>query len=222
MTLTVCHLCTRDGRTPDADAISRVIEGLARAGLPRCECERLRNIRNDAARAQSVGARSALLWTLVEQADGMHWFDELPSDQELSEQVRAAMATFERSETGYPCLTEQPCTLSLAHSNALAVCAMDAHAVVGVDVEPLTRQIKRHADIIARYFSEKEQENIQNSCDPQGEFLRVWMRKEALGKARGTGLSAEAHLLDTESVRPDCFVERQIEEQQITVCLLQK
>ena len=220
MILSVCHLRTRDERAPDSDVVRLAVKELACAGLPQGECERLLAIRNDSARAQSVGARLALLWALLDGQAGAHRLDEFPSDQQLSEQVRAAMSAFVISETGRPCLTAHVCSLSFAHSEGLAVCALDADASVGVDVEPLTRTTKRMEEIVERYFSKAEQARLYLGDSREREFLRVWTRKEALGKARGTGLSAPMHLLDTESVCPSCFVERQLEGQLITVCCM--
>ena len=169
---------------------------------------------------QSVGARLALLWALVDGKHAAHRLDEIPWEDDLTPQVRNIMAAFDRSEMGQPRLIGCPRSVSFAHSADLAACATDTSALVGVDIESLNRCPACEARIAARYFSEREQARIAASTDPHLAFLRIWTRKEALGKARGTGLAAKSHLLDTEALSSDCFVEWQVSGHLITACII--
>lgn len=79
---------------------------------------------------------------------------------------------------------------SLSHSGDLALCAVSATRVVGVDVEEL-RPVPGAEEIAHRWFTPGEWSEFRSA--PGGEleraFFRVWTRKEAYLKALGIGLS---------------------------------
>ena len=78
---------------------------------------------------------------------------------------------------------------SISHcKNAIAVVLSDRP--VGVDVESF-----RHAEepLLKRTMNPEEQAEVRNAADPAEAFTRLWTRKEALLKLRGTGLVDDLH-----------------------------
>ncbi len=211
MRLSICRL-----QNGNEKAIERAVDCLARAGLDATECARLRGLRNGQARAASIGARLALLWALTDrQAEpSVHDVDELPLVQ------GRPLAAFCRTEQGAPYLSDGTGAISLAHSDRLAVCVWSGEGKIGVDVEPLDRRVARAEHIADRYFSKGEQAMLAAVPDRDTAFLRIWMRKEALGKALGTGLANDTAALDTTAYPDDCFLEWTVEGQVVSVCRL--
>lgn len=84
---------------------------------------------------------------------------------------------------------DQPVYFSLSHTkNAVAV-AID-HSPVGIDVETIVSP-ERIADahFLERTMCAAEQQRISAANIPCAVFTELWTRKEALVKARGTGLT---------------------------------
>ena len=78
---------------------------------------------------------------------------------------------------------------SISHcKNALAVALSDCP--VGVDVESF-----RHAEepLLKRTMNPDEQAEVRTAADPDEAFSRLWTRKEAVLKLRGTGLVDNLH-----------------------------
>jgi phosphopantetheine--protein transferase-like protein len=95
---------------------------------------------------------------------------------------------------GKPYLSEYPqIRFNLSHCNGLSLIAFDTKDEIGVDVE----QIRPEFDwepVAKRFFSEEEYQMIRASGENElYTFNRLWTRKEALIKARGSGIS-EANL----------------------------
>jgi 4'-phosphopantetheinyl transferase len=88
---------------------------------------------------------------------------------------------------------------SISHcKNAIAVVLSDRP--VGVDVESF-----RHAEepLLKRTMNPEEQEEVRTAADPAEAFTRLWTRKEAVLKLRGTGLVDNLHevLTDLEKIQ---------------------
>lgn len=64
-------------------------------------------------------------------------------------------------------------------------------AQIGVDIEFNNRSFD-YKDIVADYFNEEEAKVIHQSQNPGQTFYQLWVRKEALLKAIGTGLDVLA------------------------------
>jgi 4'-phosphopantetheinyl transferase len=88
---------------------------------------------------------------------------------------------------------------NLSHTCGKAVLAVSRIAPVGVDVEPLDREVKL-AELSARYFSREEQAELQGLpvAEMRRRFFAIWTCKEAYLKAIGLGLRIP---LDSFSVR---------------------
>ena len=91
---------------------------------------------------------------------------------------------------------------NLAHSSALALCAVSRGRSVGVDVEGL-RPLDDAERIIRRFFSEREQADFLAlpAHERLAAFFRGWTRKEAFLKAKGTGLATQLDAFDV-TLRP--------------------
>lgn len=217
MKLSICRLQVKSGQSVDEKQVERSISFLLDNGLCQEEAQRLREKGNLAARVQSVGARLALLWALSGDDRTVHDFDELPQS---CEQASALLAALRREQTGRPVLQGRAERISFAHCDGLAVCAINADGEVGVDVEPLSRLLPHAQSVATRYFSEEEQALLRAAGEDgyAKAFLRIWTRKEALGKRLGTGLQNQAPLLDTAVYPQERFFECEYDGCAVCVC----
>ena len=103
---------------------------------------------------------------------------------------------FGAGEHGKPEVAGGP-RFSLSHCDDLALVAV-ADAEVGVDVEPEGRRV----DAVPRVLAPAELATLPAEGRPAA-LLRLWCRKEALAKARGTGMAVDPGRLDT--TRPEPF-----------------
>ena len=213
MNVSICRI-----NDASEQSIEQALEHLSLAGLDAVECTRLRGIRHLSARAAGVGARLALLWALTDGGERgfVHDFCDFPPAP------GKPLASLARAESGAPLLTDDARSVSFAHNDRLAVCALSHTGRVGVDVEMSDRRIARADDIAARYFSTGERAFLDAASDRDRAFLAIWTRKEALGKALGTGLNAAPATLDTTAVAADRFFERVVEGALVSVCVLAK
>ena len=93
---------------------------------------------------------------------------------------------------GKPFLKESPCHFNLSHTQGLVACSF-ARQEIGIDVEKVDFEGRRSWPLLARrFFSPKEQDYL-SSRPPESrpmEFLKIFTRKEAYGKALGRAWSA--------------------------------
>lgn len=100
--------------------------------------------------------------------------------------IAPAMLMFEYGPAGKPRLADRTAPrFNIAHSGMLAVIAI-ARGDVGIDVE---RRKPPVPEVTPDVFSALETRVIQSADDPLIAFYDIWTRKEALVKAKGTGLS---------------------------------
>jgi 4'-phosphopantetheinyl transferase len=105
------------------------------------------------------------------------------------------------SANGKPALAEgfadAEIHFNLAHSEDLALVAVTRAGRVGVDVEGV-RPVKNVEDLVARFFSQRENEAFQKIPDDQkpAAFFNLWTRKEALLKATGEGITRALSLIE--------------------------
>ena len=208
-----CRLLLRDGTAPNEAMIDRRIQMLRGAGLCDNECERLRHIRSREARLQSVGARVALLWVLLGES-GVHDWEKTP---DLTRLFDRPLSSFGRDVLGAPRLTDGR-AVSLAHCQGLAIAVLADGGRIGVDIEPTDRPVHHPSAMAERFFSPAEREAWMESGEDVEQFLRIWTRKEALGKAQGLGLDRIGEL-DT-TAADACFEEIPMDGYIVTVCQL--
>ena len=91
-----------------------------------------------------------------------------------------------------PCFNNGP-DFNISHSGDLVVCVVTEDGKVGVDVEQI-----RATDINAyrEYFTVAEWTTINYSDDKNTSFYQMWVRKEALIKAKGDGMLLPLNVID--------------------------
>ena len=105
------------------------------------------------------------------------------------------------SANGKPALAENFADagihFNLAHTEDLALVAVTRVDRIGVDVESV-RPVKNVEDLVARFFSGRENEAFQKVPDDQkpAAFFNLWTRKEALLKATGEGITRSLSLVE--------------------------
>ncbi len=116
-------------------------------------------------------------------------------------QCDAAEVEYEYSALGKPALSSglrSPLRFNIAHSNDVLLIVIANGSEVGIDVERATEMPE--LDAIARsHFSDAERSALRDRATPAARrslFYRVWVRKEAYLKARGTGLAAPLDAID--------------------------
>ena len=101
-------------------------------------------------------------------------------------EIVGGAAPVEHDVQGAPYLPSRPdLHISISHCRTAVAVAVSTQGPVGVDVE-CRRKIGD--GLIQRVCTPEEQQSIGASDDPQMAFLRLWTRKEAVLKCRGTGI----------------------------------
>jgi 4'-phosphopantetheinyl transferase len=110
--------------------------------------------------------------------------------------IGAGLAALRSEPGGRPWLDGSPRPVSLSHAGHWAVCAIDQEFCqgIGVDVEQVRELAVEDFRVV---FTPAEQEAVRKSKDPHSELIRRWTIKEAILKARGTGLLADPLDIDT-------------------------
>lgn len=108
--------------------------------------------------------------------------------------VTPAALEFERSTGGKPRLRGEPLEFNLSHSEALALVAVTRELPVGVDVQSPHPNASKPW-FAKRVCSAREFEHFAQSPSPD-DLLRLWVRKEAVIKARGEGSYVAADEVD--------------------------
>lgn len=110
--------------------------------------------------------------------------------------LRETLNAFRRDVNGRPWVQGLGRALSLSHSGQWAVCAIAGvpRTCIGVDVEKIqTLPI----DDFQLAFTECELLHIRKAKNPPSELIRRWTIKEAVLKAKGTGLLADPQRIVT-------------------------
>lgn len=209
-----CRLEERDGTAPSEAVIDRRIQMLRLGGLCDNECERVRHIRHREARLASVGARTALLWALLGES-GVHDWEKTPDAARLFDRP---VSCFGRDVLGAPRLANGR-AVSLAHCQGMAVAVLADEGRIGVDIEPSDRPVHHPMAMAERFFSPGERQLWRDGGENAEQFLRIWTRKEALGKAQGLGLERIGEL-DTTTAENARFDDVLMDGYIITVCQL--
>lgn len=141
--------------------------------LPRSERRRARRFKDAAARAQFVAARCALRQLLSERL-GVQ-----PSALEI--RARSGQA---------PELLHSQWRFSLSHSGRLCMIGLSRTRRIGVDLEAI-REMPDVKTLARQCLHPTEQDWLSSRTETRRslEFLRIWVRKEAVTKAAGSGLA---------------------------------
>ena len=103
---------------------------------------------------------------------------------------------------GKPVLADGALAFNVSHSGTLALVAISGHGPIGVDVE-LHDTRRDLIGLARRFFTAGEAAMVV--ADPK-QFWRLWCRKEAWLKARGTGLSTPLSEVDVRGDVPGWFI----------------
>ena len=109
----------------------------------------------------------------------------------------------EHDDKGAPYLPDHPeLSVSISHCRTAVAVAVSPEGRVGIDVE-CRRKIGE--GLLERVCTADEQAAVQASPDPTMAFLRLWTRKEAVLKLRGTGIQGFSSMRDA-LLAKDCVV----------------
>lgn len=111
---------------------------------------------------------------------------------------------FTRNRFGKPELVNTELSFNLSHSQEKLLLAVTYAGNVGVDIEAFEQNVEIKK-IVTNYFSSTEKAFI--SKKGRKDAYRLWVRKEALHKALGTGLSTPLH--ETDVTQESCVVGKQ-------------
>ena len=145
----------------------------AHAALSVDECVRAARLRAGLPREEFMAARG-LLRLLLGQANGLN----------------PAELRFKTGAHGKPALVDATIDFNVAHARGCILVALSLDGAVGIDVEPIDREVEV-AELAQAHFHPEE---ISRILAEDGEeqrvalFFRCWTRKEAVVKADGRGL----------------------------------
>ncbi len=110
---------------------------------------------------------------------------------------------FDLGEHGKPSIVNPVTDLSfnLAYSGGHAVLALGFRSDIGVDIE-IVEGARIDPDMLHRVFRRPETESVLAAADQIKEFLRVWVRKEAVAKASGISIDAAVAASDVRGPSP--------------------
>ena len=91
-----------------------------------------------------------------------------------------------KTDKGKPLIKGDNLFFSLSHSCSIAICAL-SDKPVGVDVQ-IVKCIKN--DVAKKYFTQSENDILNNSENKKDTFFRLWTAKEAYSKLTGDGIAS--------------------------------
>lgn len=165
-------------------AEARCADPALAALLPKAERERAARLRRDVDRDRTIVA-----WALVRTLLG-DLVGEAPSDVAIERHC----ARCGSGDHGKPQLADRSAGIhfSLAHSGRHVVVAVSRAAAVGIDVECLKPKAD-YRPMYRRTLTADEAVAFQAGGGQPHDFLRAWVRKEAVAKAVGTGIATPFH-----------------------------
>ena len=124
----------------------------------------------------------------------------------LSERLGCAPASvpLQWDEDGKPVVPGTGLYVSISHSGAYVVCAVDDEPI-GVDVETF-RDVEEK--FMRRVCSEAELSYVLDSCAPERRFWELWTAKEAIFKLTGHGPLLKLSKLALPQRVTVCYMER--------------
>lgn len=121
----------------------------------------------------------------------------------LLKQLVGFSCIVEHDAQGAPYLPEHPAMhISISHCRTAVAVAVSREGLVGIDVE-CRRKISR--GLMERVCTAAELAEVDASDDPTMAFLRLWTKKEAVLKMRGTGIRGFGSMTEA-LTRGDCEI----------------
>ena len=118
---------------------------------------------------------------------------------------------------GAPYLPESPnLHISISHCRTAVAVAVSDNGPVGIDVECRRRIGDR---LMQRVCSQEEYQLVSRSDDPVMAFLRLWTRKEAVLKCRGTGIRGFSSMVEALEMGDCCVIDLDTDIPDIVVSL---
>lgn len=111
--------------------------------------------------------------------------------------------TFDSGPNGKPTLLFPAghLTFNLSHTDTVATLAIGQGSDVGIDIESYDPGMYE-ATTAARVLTQEEERSIAVAADSTEAFLRLWVRKEALFKAIGLGITDAVAVTDVSGPSP--------------------
>lgn len=104
---------------------------------------------------------------------------------------------FEYDKYGKPAILDFPYYFNISHCNKGCVCAI-SNQPIGIDIQDIR---KINPKLIEKVCTNNEQIKIQNSQNPDKEFIKIWAKKESIVKLSGKGIRQGLHTIDTISTK---------------------
>lgn len=115
-----------------------------------------------------------------------------------------------KNEFGKPYIKNSNLFFSIGHDKDISIIAI-SNKEIGVDIEYLN--YNQH--VINKYFFDNEKEIMNNSKNKEYDFTKIWVKKEAYLKMKGTGLNYGQENIDTTKIKADI---KEFEQFLIAVC----
>lgn len=108
-----------------------------------------------------------------------------------------ASLTWQSGPQGKPRLSDDPLEFNLSHANGWGMLAVGSHRRLGVDIDAV-RPARVSPNLIDTVTSAPEKTEFakRTPAEQAMAFYRLWVRKEAVIKAMGTGLSRSLSTID--------------------------
>jgi 4'-phosphopantetheinyl transferase len=112
-------------------------------------------------------------------------------------QVEPASIQFEFGVFGKPYIAGNSVYFNLARSREQAIVAIATCRRIGIDIEDVS-QTRQIGALMQRILTQRERARLRGLSEPRKRemFFRYWVRKEALLKGIGTGLSTPMNKVD--------------------------
>lgn len=113
----------------------------------------------------------------------------------LKEEYNIDSFTIIKNEFGKPYLKDNQLYFSISHDKDTCAIAISS-SEIGIDLEYLNYNEK----VINKYFYDAEKEIMAKSNNLKYDFTKIWVKKEAYLKMKGTGLNFGKENVDTTKI----------------------
>lgn len=106
--------------------------------------------------------------------------------------------TIVKNEFGKPYIKNNTLYFSVSHDKDICIIAVSSKEI-GIDVEYLNY----NTSVINKYFFDTEKEIMAKSNNKKYDFTKIWVKKEAYLKMKGTGLNYGKENIDTTKIKAE-------------------